>query len=118
MKDKTFRIVGWAAVVVFTLFMWWLMLRPAFASSPIQFGYSVTTIHPTNVVVGYRLHCWNDDRSRRTAERFEASTPLEGIVTQNMLHPTHCHLTVVAWDTYPHVHPHSWPAPFVATWRE
>lgn len=94
-----------------------LLATPAQAGTQVfDIGFHVQTIHPTNIVVGYKLTCYNNHHSNTTAERFEAQAPLTSTVSENIYHPTHCHLRIVAWDSPPHVHPHDWPAPVVTTW--
>ncbi len=118
MKDKTFRYLGWTAIVVFTVVCWWFMLKPAFAYPvKFQFGYHVETREPTNVVIRYKMTCSNDNRTKHTSETYEAETPVTGIVIQNMRHPKRCSIRVVSWDIPPWVGPHGdGDVPVVTTW--
>jgi len=118
MKDRTYRIVGWSIVVMFTTACWWFMLKPAFAASPtFTFKFHVETRKPSNVVVRYKLTCSNSTTSRTTAERFEEKTPFTSTVAQNLLDPIRCDIRVVAWDIQPWVGPHgNGDTPVVTSW--
>jgi hypothetical protein len=88
---------------------------PAHASTW-DIGFRVTTIHPTNVLVKWRLVCSNGGIALPKTGRVRATTPLVRHLAPTLEGATSCHLRVRAWDIPPHVQPHDWPAPVVQTW--
>ncbi len=79
-------------------------------------GFKVTTIRRTNVLAVYRLVCSDGTVSVPVKHRVRGMTPLVRNLAPTIQDATSCHLHVIAWDTPPHVRPHSWPAPVVTTW--
>lgn len=86
---------------------------PAQARAQFDIGFRVTTVHPTNVVVRYRVSCNGVVESHR----IQARTPLVRHVSQTVPDATECHIDVRAWDIKPHaVPPPDYVPPEVKVW--
>ncbi len=78
-------------------------------------GFTVTTAHPTNVVVRYKTACTVGEGTIHHTRQFEAVTPITRTV-QGTPGATSCHIRVVAWDKPPwHAHYHG-QRPVVSAW--
>ncbi len=64
-------------------------------------GFTVTTPHPTNVVVRTRVTCSVGEGSHTVRHQFTARTPIRRTVPQSLPGATKCFLRVVAWDIHP-----------------
>ncbi len=77
-------------------------------------GFTVTTAHPTNVVVRYKTRCEVGHSTVYRQHQFEAVTPIRRTVT-SVPGATECHIRVVAWDRKPWVG-HNGQHPVVTSW--
>ncbi len=79
-------------------------------------GFTVTTAHPTNVVVRYKTRCEVGEGTVYRQHQFEAVTPITRTV-QGTPGATECHIRVVAWDVPPHNPPwQDGQRPVVTAW--
>lgn len=81
-------------------------------------GFTVTTAHPTNVVVRYKTACSvGEGTTHHETHQFEAVTPIRRTVSETLPGATSCHIRVVAWDVKPWAGPHGNGAvPVVTSW--
>ncbi len=103
-------------IVTMTVAFCLSLMAPARAQTQWSIGFTVSTIHPTNVAVHYTVSCVRGDLLRRVEREFIAQAPLTRNVTPTLTGASSCHILVRSWDIKPHVWHHNWPAPVVTTW--
>jgi hypothetical protein len=80
-------------------------------------GFTVTTAHPTNVVVRYKTACGvTGGVVRYETHQFEAQTPIARRITYTAPGIDFCRIRVVAWDRGPWFNPHHGQQPEVHAW--